>query len=84
MPGNLPLRMAVCRVATQASAAACCPCRTLALVPFLQLQARLDGLPVEQLDMHMARQVADELGQPYQAVSWQAAALLARSFAHLS
>jgi hypothetical protein len=39
------------------------------LIPFLKLQARLEGLPVEQLDMHMARQLAEELGQSYQAVS---------------
>jgi hypothetical protein len=38
------------------------------LIPFLKLQARLEGLPVEQLDMHMARQLAEELGQSYQAV----------------
>lgn len=47
----------------------CCACRSISLIPFLQLQARLEGLPVEQLDMHMARQLAEELSQPYQAVS---------------
>jgi hypothetical protein len=44
-------------------------CRTIPLIPFLKLQARLEGLPVEQLDMHMARQLAEELGLSYQAVS---------------
>jgi hypothetical protein len=48
------------------------------LVPFLKLQARLEGLPVEQLDMHMARQLAEELGQSYQAVSRGGYAVVAR------
>ncbi|WIA29853.1 hypothetical protein OEZ86_012323 [Tetradesmus obliquus] len=35
------------------------PHRLIPLIPFLQLQARVDGLPVEQLDMHMARQLVE-------------------------
>ena len=49
-------------------------CREMSLSPFLRLQARLEGLPVEQLDMHMARQVAEELGLGYAPVGHQAAA----------
>lgn len=43
----------------------------MSLVPFLRLRGRLDGLPVEQLDMHMARQVAEELGMTYPQVIQQ-------------
>lgn len=36
--------------------------------PWLRLLERIQGLPIEQLDQHMARTLADELGVPYQPV----------------
>lgn len=41
------------------------------VVPWLRLQSRLEGLPVEQLDRHMAQDVAEELGLEYKMVRWQ-------------
>jgi hypothetical protein len=37
--------------------------------PWLRLLERIHDLPIEQLDQHMARTLADELGVPYQPVS---------------
>jgi hypothetical protein len=36
--------------------------------PWLRLLERIHDLPIEQLDQHMARTLADELGVPYQPV----------------
>lgn len=44
----------------------------LSVVPWLRMQARLDGLPVEQLDMHTARSVAEDLGLEYAVVRCRA------------
>lgn len=41
------------------------------VVPWLRLQSRLEGLPVVQLDRHMAQNVAEELGLEYRLVSRQ-------------
>lgn len=47
------------------------PCflfRGLTMRPWLRLLERIHDLPIEQLDQHMARTLADELGVPYQPV----------------
>eukprot|EP00775_Hariotina_reticulata_P010957 gene10957-11111_t len=42
--------------------------RAMPVVPWLRLQSRLEGLPVVQLDRHMAQNVAEELGLEYRLV----------------
>jgi hypothetical protein len=37
--------------------------------PWLRLIERIQDLPIQQLDQHLARTLADELGVPYQPVS---------------